>query len=524
MVALWLAAFLVQSVMAGDTGSSSIPAAAPAGTSNPSTVSTRGADTDATTIERSDRVRFTNETADHYYNQIRPLQPEYYFFPPDPPPLGTAIRLFYPALTGMPAPPELAAYVNEPFYPILGIRLVAEDLPRRLQMGLAAYRAAKVELQNELRSKVARLTEADVATRQKELASLACAQTPRIAALEATAAQLRTDLERSGVYGALAGRGDWNEDRNWRLASKRDEKAARDTLPMEFEVMRAAVCYEEGLSSAQRRLVREIAIELQAEIRQSSEPAPAGAEASGFFFLPETARIRVPADLPAGLAGQIAAFGQEKKQLKAELRDALRTYDGAGAGERTRVLKQLAINQAPRIAALEERAEDIRRGLAGVPDMPGPPAPPPLPDELAARISAYRGHKLDLLNLLHAVLAQPIPAERSRERTVPVQEQVTVFNRKYAAQFARLKAEKDGIREALAQYLRSGDTMRDRKSIDDLLEEFENSRQEQEIWDQYRDYQIAVLLPGLSPEQRRLLFDAAVEKLALPLPAGEVAP
>ena len=524
MVALWLAAFLVQSVMAGDTGSSSIPAAAPAGTSNPSTVSTRGADTDATTIERSDRVRFTNETADHYYNQIRPLQPEYYFFPPDPPPLGTAIRLFYPALTGMPAPPELAAYVNEPFYPILGIRLVAEDLPRRLQMGLAAYRAAKVELQNELRSKVARLTEADVATRQKELASLACAQTPRIAALEATAAQLRTDLERSGVYGALAGRGDWNEDRSWRLASKRDEKAARDTLPMEFEVMRAAVYYEEGLSSAQRRLVREIAIELQAEIRRSGEPAPAGAEASGFFFLPETARIRVPADLPAGLAGQIAAFGQEKKQLKAELRDALRTYDGAGAGERTRVLKQLAINQAPRIAALEERAEDIRRGLAGVPDMPGPPAPPPLPDELAARISAYRGHKLDLLNLLHAVLAQPIPAERSRERTVPVQEQVTVFNRIYAAQVARLKAEKDGIREALAQYLRSGDTMRDRKSIDDLLEEFENSRQEQEIWDQYRDYQIAVLLPGLSPEQRRLLFDAAVEKLALPLPAGEVAP
>ena len=215
-------------------------------------------------------------------------------------------------------------------------------------------------------------------------------------------------------------------------------------------------------------------------------------------------------------------FGQEKKQLKAELRDALRTYDGAGADERMRVLKQLAANQAPRIAALEERAEDIRRALAGVPDMPGPPAPPPLPDELAARISAYRSHKLDLLTLLHAVLAQPTPVERSRERIVPVQEQVAVFNREHAAQFAQLKTEKDGIREALAQYLRSGDTARERKSIGDLLEEFENSRQEQELWDRYRDYQIAVLLPGLSPEQRRLLFDAAVEKLALPLPAGEV--
>ena len=28
-------------------------------------------------------------------------------------------------------------------------------------------------------------------------------------------------------------------------------------------------------------------------------------------------------------------------------------------------------------------------------------------------------------------------------------------------------------------------------------------------------------MPGLSPEQRRLLFDAAVEELALPLPGGE---
>jgi len=86
-----------------------------------------------------------------------------------------------------------------------------------------------------------------------------------------------------------------------------------------------------------------------------------------------------------------------------------------------------------------------------------------------------------------------------------------------------LTAEKDGIRKALAQFVRSGEVMRDRKSINDLLEEFENSRQEQEVWERYRDYQAAVLLPGLSPEQRRLLFDAAVEKLALPLPAGEVA-
>lgn len=103
-----------------------------------------------------------------------------------------------------------------------------------------------------------------------------------------------------------------------------------------------------------------------------------------------------------------------------------------------------------------------------------------------------------------------------------MQEEVAAFNNEHAAQFADLRLEKDGIREALAQYVRGDQAMQDRKSIDGLLEEFENSRQKQEIWEKYRDYQVAVLLPGLSPEQRRLLFDAAVEGLALPLPAGEI--
>ena len=40
------------------------------------------------------------------------------------------------------------------------------------------------------------------------------------------------------------------------------------------------------------------------------------------------------------------------------------------------------------------------------------------------------------------------------------------------------------------------------------------------FWD-YRDYQTAVFQPGLSPEQRRLLFDGALQKLALPLPDGQ---
>ncbi len=41
---------------------------------------------------------------------------------------------------------------------------------------------------------------------------------------------------------------------------------------------------------------------------------------------------------------------------------------------------------------------------------------------------------------------------------------------------------------------------------------------------QYREYRVAVFQPGLSPGQRRLLFDHVMEKLELPLPRGEFQP
>jgi len=53
---------------------------------------------------------------------------------------------------------------------------------------------------------------------------------------------------------------------------------------------------------------------------------------------------------------------------------------------------------------------------------------------------------------------------------------------------------------------------------------FSEAVQQLETWRNYRYYQVAVFEPGLSPEQRRLLFDFAVEKLAPPLPAGEILP
>ena len=523
-----VAASLVRLCVAADPASPPTPAASPAVSSsqvapaNPGPGKTGSPNPDDL-YGVFDRGRFTNESASHYWVHGRPpLQREFFFFPPDPPPLGAELRLFRPPAAGAPAPPDMAAFVNEPFYPVLSIRLAAEDLPKRLQLELDAYRAAKTGLQNELRSRIARLKSVDPDARRHELTEFALEQAPRLAALETTAGQLRSDLQRGGLYGLFAGRGDWNDYRSWRLGSKSDEKSRPDSLQMEFEVMRAAVGFQDGLSPAQRRLVREAAMELQAEVRQIAAAAQTAPEASVIFFLPETARIRLPADLPPALAAKIAAFVAAKNELKAELRSTLYSYDNKGDAERAQVLAHLAEKQASRIAELEELAEDIRRRLVEVADMPGPPTPPVLPPELGARITTYRGHKLELLKDLHAVLASPEPSAKTPGKPNSVQEQVAAFNRENLARFAALKTEKDGIRETLAQSMRALGTARDQKSIDDLLEEFENSRQKQEVWDKYRDYQSAVLMPGLSPEQRRLLYDAAVEELALPLPGGEV--
>ncbi|MFZ1054337.1 MAG: hypothetical protein WAN79_01585, partial [Opitutaceae bacterium] len=95
------------------------------------------------------------------------------------------------------------------------------------------------------------------------------------------------------------------------------------------------------------------------------------------------------------------------------------------------------------------------------------------------------------------------------------------FDRLQNDLISALNKEESGIRESLAEYVRATNGPADRKSINDLLMDFENARQLQDLWDRYRDYQNAVLMPGLSAGQRRVLFDAGVEQLGLPLPDGE---
>jgi hypothetical protein len=499
-----------------------------------------------------DQVRFSVGSTTHYYNSLlAQSDTTVVFFPPVPPPLEAEIPLLPPYASGVPASPELAAFVGDLFYPLLATRLASNDLPKGTRAELQGYRAAKLDLQNELQARIAALKDTAPAQQEKELAAFAALQAPRILALETAAEKIRGELLRTGLFGLRT------ETKNWPALAGPAQPPARDAgtpdpdLRLETKAMRGAAFFQEGLSPALRRLLLEAVVEQEALTNPNLVTNPTGDEGWLLHFSPETASIRLVTNLPAPLAKKISEYVSAKATLKSQLREALLTHATSSQNSRTAAMQELSDLEAPRLAALEPLAEEIRRELATLPNQPGPPVLPNLPPELAARISTYRAHKLELLKTLYAMLVasakpgSPVPAEgparsgatmtsalpwlrdsSSQTAVTPANLRVSTdeFNSTQTRLLGELNKEQAGIREALAEYFRTTNQPMDRKSINDLLKDFETSRQKQEMWDRYRGYQTAVLMPGLSPEQRRLLFDAAVQQLALPLPAGERTP
>ena len=415
------------------------------------------------------------------------------------------------------------------------------------------YRAKRSSLQSELQNKLDSLKDAIPADRIQQLETFAREQSPRIAELEATAEQLRSDLLRGGLVGLFSGTGDWNQSRNWALGGRSQPQAREQTLVYEFLVMRAAVYYQDGLSPAQRRLLREVAMELQVEAFKPKTDEPSKNETSLVFFSPETARIRVTDDLPADLSAKIAVYQSEKSAIKTELRNTLYSQDSAAASRRLQVLKQLAESQAPRIAALEGLADDIRACLSRLPKPPGPSTPPAFPVELAKRISTYQKEKLAIQKLIQTKLDEirerlalnPEALSLTRrtsddssrggfrlqtsaglpdDKTTVIRQAIQDLNKQNEQRFASLAKERDSIREEVAHFAGTHPDAAGEKTVHNLLHDFFTSLREEEAWQPYQDYQTAVYQPGLSPEQRRLLFEVALEKLSLPLPDGEFQP
>ncbi len=496
-----------------------------------------------------DPVQFMSPTASHYFlHPENPAPPQYIFFPPVPPNLDSEIPALDPYYPGPPAPPELEAFIGEIFYPLLGTRLASEDLPKPLRARIVAYRNTKVGLQEALRAKILALKDADHDAQVMQLETFANQQAPKILELDASEEQLRVDLRPARVLGLQVEGTDPSGRLGRRMYPVRNTPQDPVGLARESDAIRAAAFFQEGLSLLQRRLLLEAAAELESKINPNSVTSQVASGMRLVFFSPETSRIPIPESLPEALEGRVREYLTAKNALKDELRDALAETVSAPENTRRETLANLAVMQAPRIVRVETLAEEIRLELAAIPSPRGSPAAVALPPELAARISDYRKHKLELLRTLRALLVSPTrqgeatrnpqtkeqtdtsngtlawlhdSSTRTEIQSSNLRVTVAEFDHRQNELISALNMEEAGIRVSLAAFVRSAGGPTDSKSVNDLLRDFEGARQRQEISDRYRDYQAAVLLPGLSPGQRRLLFDAAIEQLALPLPGGE---
>lgn len=469
----------------------------------------------------------------------RPNPPQPIFYPPTPPPLDWPIFRTVSLAGRYPAPPELSEYVNEVFYPPLGTRLATDTLQKAQRQKLEQYRAAKLALQRELRAAVDAQAAAEPEARRVALEAFARQQTPRIAALEKTAEELRRDL--------ITATTTWSARRDWYLS----DKERRGFSPAEIAtVMRGYAYYSGGLAPEQRRLLREIVLELVAAV----DNVAAASQQPFVYFSPEPARVVFPDDLPPELRAKIASYQAKKSQLKKALYDTVSGYDGAVLGFLHHSLRGLAEKQAPAYRELETLAEEIRRGLAARPAPPPPADANPLPPTLALRVAdvvrAKAVARRDAVTRAEAILARGrpvgaqfrivyrfgedgmnvsrLPARNRRDEEAPeeaeflnrLQHEIEAVAATYGRKLADIINEQEAIRAEAAAFL--GDNRRDKveaaliaASARAILKENEQA---------YRDYRTAVFEPGLSPEQRRLLFDRAVETLDLPLPRGEPQP
>ncbi|MBI2498153.1 MAG: hypothetical protein HYV75_09695 [Opitutae bacterium] len=255
------------------------------------------------------------------------------------------------------------------------------------------------------------------------------------------------------------------------------------------------------------------------------------------------ARIRLPADMPPDLEQRIQAYQDEKAALKRELRETLYRQDRTFFDfKRVNVLSTLAGQQAARLAHVEQLAEEIRAGLALLPNPAKPPVVP-VPREVAGRISKYMNDKIGWQRAMLArreALQTEFPEDRvefvrqrdslviqlvANRRSSPEMKakrdtalaELATFNDGQAKGYAALAREKEKLQGELLTIARGLASRGGNKSIEMLLTEFSYAFGLQERWERYVEYETAVLQPGLSPEQRRLLFGAALERLDLPL-------
>lgn len=455
------------------------------------------------------------------------------YFPPFPPALDQVVNRHVPVATNLAAPPELAEFTSEIFYPQLSSHFAARTLNPRMTRAIADYRAARRALATELQQLLTATRDEEPATRRPKLQALARQQAARLTALEKSAEQLRAEL--------IPADRNWSEFREWHLG----DRDRRGFSPLEIgTVMRAFAHYEKSLLPQQRRLLREISLEL-AMAAETAEKASAAATFT--FFSPDTARVIFPADAPPAVSAKIAAYLTKKSLLKKELYDAVYKADGKLSFFRG-PLRDIADKQLKPLAELEALAEEIRFDLGSLATaLPEPPRSS-LPLVVTEKLNAHASQRVALQNEATAKVEAVV--ERTQRDQVPVRinyrfddtglkfvlvpmrgaagspqiDSVRIAMAAIAEEFGRAFAELVNRGLDLRQEISDLLGTREQRVVDAAAAVALRLAAQRADADAYRLYRTAVFEPGLSAEQRRLLFDVAIEALHLPLPRGEMQP
>ncbi len=429
--------------------------------------------------------------------------PDLVFLPPLPPALFESAP--DPAALEYPAP--LADCAGESFFMAYGSLRFRRLLQPRQEEHFARYVAERERLTAGLRAQLATSNSLPPAERRTALAAFAATQASALHALETEAESIRAELAPLGGGDALLRR------------SEAIDPAQNPGLQDYFKAVHAAQ-FQDGWSLEQRHLLQSIAAVLQLG-RDPAQPAGPG------FFLPALARFSWPETADVALTGERQRFDDLRRSLETELRQAV--LGPNATVKNTRQASALAARQAAQFDELHQLAETIRLGLAGLPD-PAEPAPSRFPPELVRQVgeavslkSAFQTECTRRVQALSRSLAprkvklvlreqQPVlesdPPVAAEDEAVALKS----ANEKLVGLHRELTEAMQAARDAIVRYseTREGENL---PAVGKLSAQLARLHAQQETWRRFADYRAAVLTPGLSPAQRRLLFNAALRDL-----------
>lgn len=476
---------------------------------------------------------------------------EYYFFPPNPPPLGAPPPKVVANNSSKNAPDELVAFVNEPFYALLGTRLARGFVPKDVRADIETYRGDKQRETDLLNAKLAETSRLAPAERKAALSAFANEQTPRLAALALRAENIRERLQPKGLARLFVSSYNWLDQREWTLSSTEVKRLSQEEISgLQFQTMRAFAYYQEGLSPSLRRFLREAAMDLQLQAFAGKTEETEDEDETVVFFSPELAQVRLTSGMPEAIASKFAAYADERRALRNELVDVLVRIDGASAAKRLETVKRVSESLAPRLAALEERAEELRAEVASKPTLFEPHFDYQIPAELRQKLEAYAADKQALRTRVTDEYVRLLagakegrfrlsvssigysgtsslaiimsPRLGSTDASVKArQEQVLAFNIQTRAQSRAIEERRNALKQELESFFIKNLAAAKGNLPDEVLEDFEDYSRMADSWALYAPYRTALFEQGLSLEQRRLLFDSGLATLRLPLPAAE---